>query len=237
MMNRREVIATVAVGSAVLLADRSLAAAPPAAAPSTSAPSTSPLEAKPLPFDPAKLKGISEKLIVSHHDNNYAGAVKNLVKVREQLAATNKDTPGFLVGGLREKELTYFGSMVLHELYFGNLGGDGKPSGNVVKAAPPDWEERMRATAMSLGGGSGWASLDYAMHTGEVVVSWSGNHTQNLAASLPLLVLDMYEHAYQMDYGAAHAKYIDAFFQNVKWDEVEKRFERAKKARAAWVTT
>jgi Fe-Mn family superoxide dismutase len=233
-MNRREVLATVAVGSAVLLADRSLAASPPAPSSSTS---TSTIEPKPLPFDPAKLKGISEKLIVSHHDNNYTGAVKNLVKVREQLASTNKDSPGFLVSGLRERELTFFGSMVLHELYFGNLGGDGKASGSVLKAAPADWEEKLHATAMSLGGGSGWASLDYSLHTGEVGVSWSGNHTQNLASSLPLLVIDMYEHAYQMDYGAAHAKYVDAVFANVKWDEVEKRFERAQKARAAWVTT
>jgi len=187
----------------------------------------------PLPFAPGKLPGLSEKLLTSHHDNNYASAVKNLVKVRQEIAATNKDTPPFVVGALRERELQFFGSMVLHELYFGNLGGDGKIGGALKAALPADWEERLRATAMSLGGGSGWACLALSFHTGEIVVTWSGNHTQSLASSQPLLVLDMYEHAYALDYGADHAPYIDALFKNLAWDVVETRYDRAMKALAA----
>src|SRR5438128_1676789 len=105
-MNRREAIATAAAATGILVAQRALAGEPAkAAAGGAAAPATPGFEPKPLPFDPKKLTGISEKLITSHHDNNYAGAVKNLGKVREQIAATNKDTPAFVVAGLREKEL------------------------------------------------------------------------------------------------------------------------------------
>ena len=193
----------------------------------------------PLPFDAKKLSGISEKMITSHHDNNYAGAVKNLNKVEEQLASVNKDTPGFLVAGLKERELTFTNSMILHEHYFGNLGGNGKASGGIEKALAATygslahWEEHFRAVGGSLGGGSGWTILDYNFHTRDVRTYWSGGHPQALSFAAPLLVMDMYEHAYAMDYGAAAAKYIDAFFKNINWDEVNRRLERAEKASAA----
>ncbi|MBI1752641.1 MAG: superoxide dismutase [Acidobacteria bacterium] len=191
---------------------------------------------KPLPFDPTKLKGISEKLIASHHDNNYGGAVKNLNGVRNELAKATPDTPAFLVGGLRAKELVYANSMTLHEAYFGNLGGNGKADGSIAKAIASTWgslgawEQGLKVLGMSLAGGSGWAILDLHLPTGDLRLSWAGDHSQTLAAGLPLLVMDMYEHAYQMDYGAAAAKYIEAFFQNINWDEVNHRYERAQKA-------
>ena len=120
----------------------------------------------PLPFDPAKLKGLSEKLLRSHHENNYGGAVKNLNKVEEDLARLSKDSPGYLVGGLKDRELTFNNSLVLHELYFGNLGGDGKASSSVQAAIASAfgsfgrWEELFRAVGTSLAGGSGWVVLD-----------------------------------------------------------------------------
>ena len=190
----------------------------------------------PLPFDSTKLRGLSERLIRSHHENNYGGAVKNLNKVEEELTRVTKDTPGFVVAGLRERELTFTNSMILHEHYFSNLGGDGKPSGGIEKRLSAQcgsfarWEELFRATGMSLNGGSGWALLDYNFQTAQLCTYWSGNHTQSVAFGQPLLVLDMYEHSYQMDYGAAAAKYIDAFFQNINWDEVNSRLERAEQA-------
>jgi Fe-Mn family superoxide dismutase len=79
----------------------------------------------PLPFDPRSLRGISEKLIVSHHDNNYAGAVKRLNQIEQEIAAPPKDAAPFRIGSLKREELIARNSMVLHELYFGNLGGDG----------------------------------------------------------------------------------------------------------------
>jgi Fe-Mn family superoxide dismutase len=190
---------------------------------------------KKLPFDPKKLHGISEKMITSHWENNYAGAVKNLNKVEEELARVGKETPGFLVGGLKERELTFTNSVILHELYFGNLGGDGKAGGSIHAALNETygsfdrWEEHFRATGASLGGGSGWTVLDWNLHTGGLRTYWSGNHTQALAFGVPLLVMDMYEHAYQMDYGAAAAKYVDAFMQNLDWQEVNRRFVHAEK--------
>ena len=193
-------------------------------------------ELVPLPFDPKKLRGISEKLIVSHHENNYAGALKNLNKVEVQLATVTKDTPAFLVSGLKERELTFGNSVTLHELYFANLGGDGKAAGEIAKALSEvygslaRWEEEFRATGASLAGGSGWVILDMELASRTLRTHWSGNHTQSKAGTLPLLVMDMYEHAYQMDYGASAAKYIDAFFENIRWEEVEKRYGRCLRA-------
>ncbi len=193
----------------------------------------------PLPFDPEKLRGISEKMIVSHHENNYAGALKNLNKVEAALGQLSKESPPFAVVGLKERQLTFSNSVTLHELYFANLGGDGKPSGEIVKALTEAygtvgrWEEEFRATGMGLAGGSGWVTLDYELDSGALRTHWSGNHTQSRADALPLLVMDMYEHAYQMDYGAAAPKYIDAFFDNLHWQEAERRLARALKARDA----
>src|SRR5262245_55898838 len=126
----------------------------------------------PLPFKPSALTGLSEKMIGSHHENNYSGAVKNLNKVEQELAAINKDTPGFMVAALRERELTFRNSKTLHELYFANLGGDGKRSGTAETAlsqaygASSSWEDQFRATGMGLGGGSGWVVLGYELETG-----------------------------------------------------------------------
>lgn len=191
----------------------------------------------PLPFDPKTLRGLSERLLVSHHDNNYAGAVRNLNAVELELARVTKETPGFLVSGLRERELVFANSVVLHERYFANLGGDGKPAGAVTDALAaafdglPRFEELFRATALALAGGSGWAVLDLDFATGGLRVSGARDHDRSLASGAPLLVLDMFEHAYHLDYGAAAAKYVDAFFANVAWSEVNRRHARA---RAAW---
>ncbi len=192
----------------------------------------------PLPFNPKKLKGLSERLITSHHENNYAGAVKNLNKVEDEIAQTTKDTPGFTVSGLRERELTFGNSVVLHELYFANLGGDGNAGGAIAKAISAAfgsfgrWEELFRSTGMSLAGGSGWAILDFGLHTGELRVHWSSGHAVTPVNAIPLLVMDMYEHAFHIDYGAAAAKYVDAFFANIRWEEVARRHDRAVKAYA-----
>ena len=187
----------------------------------------------PLAFKPAALNGISERMITSHHENNYSGAVKNLNKVEQALAEIKPDTPPFVVAGLRQSELTFRNSKVLHEAYFGNLGGDGKRSGTIEKSlgeaygSSATWEQHFRATGAGLGGGSGWVILGLELDTGALRTCWSGNHTQVLATSVPLLVMDMYEHAYQMDFGAAAAKYIDTFFLNIRWDEVNRRLDRA----------
>jgi Fe-Mn family superoxide dismutase len=194
-------------------------------------------KAVPLPFNPAKLAGLSEKLLTSHHDNNYAGAIKNLNAVELELDKVTKDTPGFQVAALRERELTYANSAYLHERYFENLGGDGKQAGDIAKALTTQfgsaarWEELLRTTAMSLGGGSGWVVVAISPLTNDLRVVGTGGHAPALAAGTPILVLDMFEHAYALDYGAAHAKYIDAFFANLDWSVLDKRWHAARAAK------
>src|SRR5262245_18918723 len=189
----------------------------------------------PLPFDPAKLKGLSEKLIRSHWENNYGGAVKALNAVEQHLGALlkEKDIPPYMYGDLKREELVRTGSVVLHELYFGNLGGDPNPGGKVLDVIK-QWvgsceqgQDEFKKTANALGGGSGWAIFAQNVHTGEFHNYWAWDHMHNAPMSRPLLVLDMYEHAYHMDYGAAAAKYVDAFLQNVKWEEVNRRAEES----------
>src|ERR1051325_8758745 len=240
-MNRREILGAATIGLPTMAlaasAERASATSPPREAKTAGAGGAAAFAGRhqpvPLPFDPAKLAGLSERMIVSHHDNNYAGAVKNLNKCEEQIAATNKDTPGFVVHGLRERELLFSNSLIMHEHYFANLGGNGKPGGAIATAldgafgGAARWEELFRSTGMSLSGGSGWTVLDYNFLTNDPRIYWAGNHTQGIGYGKPLLVLDMYEHAYQMDYGAAAAKYVDAFMQNVNWDEVNRRYEHA----------
>lgn len=192
---------------------------------------------KPLPFDPTKLTGISEKLIRSHHENNYTAAVKALNVLEPRLAAMmkDKDLPVYLYGDLKRDELVRTGSIVLHEKYFANLGGNGKADGTALKTIKAwwgsyeAWEAEFKRTGNALGGGSGWTVFAYNCHTKEFHNYWSSDHTSNPPFTVPLLVLDMYEHAYQMDYGAANAKYVDAFMTNVNWEEVNKRVEMCAK--------
>jgi len=241
-MHRRDLLVQGAATSAALLAATALADAAPAAKQPPPRRRTPPglgkHEPAPLTFPPGALTGISEKMITSHHDKNYTGAVKNLNKVEADLAALKADAPAYLVAGLRDKQLTFFNSMVLHEHYFGNLGGNGKRSGALETRLGNDfgagaWEAQVRATAMGLGGGSGWVILGLSMHDGSLVISSGGNHTQTLAFGAPLMALDMYEHAYALDHGADHPTYIEAFFKNLAWDVVEARYEHAMKAIAA----
>jgi len=190
----------------------------------------------PLPFAAGKLPGLSDRLLTSHHDMNYAGAVKNLNAVELELAKITKDTPGFEVAALRERELTYANSVYLHEQYFENLGGDGRPAGDFAKAlvtqfgSAARWEELVRATAMSLGGGSGWVVIALSPLTRDLRIVGTGGHAPALAAGATIFVLDMFEHAYALDYGAAHAKYIDAFFANLNWAVLHRRWHAARKA-------
>lgn len=193
---------------------------------------------KPLPFNPAKLNGLSEKLMKSHWENNYGGAVKalNAVEQRLQSLQHDKELPPYVYGDLKREELVRTGSVVLHENYFANLGGDGKASGKVLDlikqwfGSYEQWEAEFKKTANALAGGSGWVILAHNMYTGEVHNYWAWDHMHNAPMSRPLLVLDMYEHAYHMDFGAAAAKYVDAFAQNVNWEEVNRRAEASLKA-------
>jgi Fe-Mn family superoxide dismutase len=189
---------------------------------------------KPLPFDAAKLRGLSEKLITSHHQNNYGGAVRRLNQIQQQIGALAKDAAPYQMGSLKREELIAANSMILHEFYFGNLGGDGKASGSAVDLIKAEygsleqWEQDFRLTGLSLGGGSGWAVLSFNPRDNSVHNYWAWDHAHNPAWGAPLLVMDMYEHSYHIDYGSNARAYIDAFFQNINWDEVNRRAEQSR---------
>jgi len=190
---------------------------------------------RPLPFDPARLNGLSERMLRSHWENNYGGSVKALNTIRQKLsqALGDKELPPFVYNDLKREHLMRTGSVVLHELYFENLGGDGSADAQSRKrigAAFGDfdtWETEFRRIAAGLGGGSGWVLLGYNRHTGLIENYWLADHLHGPTDTVPLLVMDMYEHSYQIDYGAAAAKYIDAFFRNIRWDAVAARIELA----------
>ena len=190
---------------------------------------------KPLPFDPSKLTGLSERLIRSHWENNYGGSVKALANVKARLAqaAGDKDLPPYVYNDLKREHLVRTGSVVLHELYFENLGGSGQAGSGERQALAQAfgsfdaWETEFRRIGAGLGGGSGWVVLGFNLHTQQLENYWMGDHAHGPAATLPILVMDMYEHSYQMDFGAAAAKYIDAFFQNIQWEAVGARLAAA----------
>lgn len=193
-----------------------------------------PYELKPLSCDPAKLPGLSEKLIVSHWENNYSGAVKRLNAIEAELAALDwPNSPVFLINGLKREELVAYNSMVLHELYFDSLGSGVGPSGTFYKALVRDfgsyerWHSQFSTMGKAQAGGSGWVLLTYSTHDNKLINQWAADHTNLLADALPLLALDMYEHSYHLDYGARAAAYVDAFMRNIRWENVARLYYRA----------
>jgi Fe-Mn family superoxide dismutase len=184
-----------------------------------------------LPFDPKSLNGISEKLIRSHWENNYSGAVKalNILRARLPAALADSSVPPYVYTGLKREQLLRTGSVVLHEYYFANLGGNGKPPADLRTRIGASfgtydaWESEFRKIGNGLAGGSGWVVLGYNRKLKLLENYWMADHATAPTDTSPVLVMDMYEHAYQMDYGAAAAKYIDAFFNNINWDAVAQR--------------
>src|SRR5499433_1008786 len=192
-----------------------------------------PYDIKALSRDPRKLKGLSEKLIVSHWENNYGGAVKRLNAITGQLATMDFSTvPVFVVNGLKREELIAMNSMILHELYFDGLGADGEPDRALQEALVRDfgsferWRTEFVAMGKAMGGGSGWVLLTHSPRAGRLINQWAADHTHGLAGSNVILALDMYEHSYHLDYGAAAAKYVDAFMENIRWDNVSQLHHR-----------
>ena len=235
-LDRRSALQTlVALGTGAALAHSATAAAAQAA---SAADTTGP---RPLAFDPAKLNGLSEKLIRSHWENNYGGSVRTLAAVKKQLAdaMADRNTPAWLYNDIKREHLVRTGSVVYHEFYFDNLGGSGQAGASMRKSLGDAfgtydaWESEFRRIANGLGGGSGWVMLGFNAHTRQLENYWMADHAHGPAATLPLLVMDMYEHSYQMDFGAATARYIDAFFANIQWDAVQSRLELALKGAGA----
>ena len=191
-----------------------------------------PYNMKPLSCDPARVKGMSERLIVSHYENNYGGAVKRLNLIDEQLAQLEFDkATGFLINGLKREQLIAMNSMILHELFFDGLGEQSQPRGSFLEAITRDfgsfarWRAEFVAMGKALGGGSGWVLLSWSPRDRKLINQWAADHCHTLAGGTPILALDMYEHSYHMDFGTKAAGYVDCFMEVVRWKNVEDHFK------------
>jgi len=223
-LDRREVLAAT-LGAAALAPGLAMAQA------RTAAPAYTP---KPLPFDPKMIAGLSEKLLTSHHDNNYVSAVKRIGSIQGEFAKLDlAGAPGFLINGLKREELIAQNSMFLHELYFSCLGAPVAPGTKLSAAIERDfgsmdkWRLEFSAMGKALGGGSGWVVLNWMERDGRLINQWANDHTMAFAGGTPLLVLDMFEHAYAIDYGSKAGAYVDAYMATTNWATADKRFARA----------
>jgi superoxide dismutase, Fe-Mn family len=192
-----------------------------------------PYSMKPLGCDPAKIKGMSERLILSHYDNNYGGAVKRLNLIEEQIAELDFATvPGFLINGLKREQLVAMNSMVLHELFFNGLGDQSEPGPALHEALARDfssldrWRSEFIAMGKALGGGSGWVLLVWSPRDRKLVNQWAADHAHTLAGGVPILALDMYEHSYHIEFGAKAASYVDIFMDAVRWRNADDLFRQ-----------
>src|SRR2546421_1587959 len=185
---------------------------------------------------PWTLSYLSVKLIESHYENNYGGALRRLNAITEQLESLDfANTPAYVLNRLKREELVALNSTLLHELYFASMGGDGQPTKAITEILARDlgsidrWRAEFRAMGYALGGGSGWVLLTYVPRDGRLINQYAAEHSQSVASGVPILALDMYEHAYHMDFGANAKAYVDTYLRNVDWPALDLRYEDAAK--------
>ena len=188
----------------------------------------------PIPCRPWLLNSLSLKLIESHYENNYGGALRRLNAITEQLESLDHaKTPGYVLAGLKREELIALNSTLLHELYFASMGGEGRLTDAIKETLARDfgsvdrWRSEFVAMGLALAGGSGWVLLTYIPRDGRLVNQYASEHSQAVASGVPILALDMYEHAYHMDFGANAKAYVESFMRNVDWAGVQARYEDA----------
>jgi Fe-Mn family superoxide dismutase len=200
------------------------------------------LMVRPFLLKPQWMNGLSERLLVSHYVNNYGGALRRLNAITARLAALDWATaPGFEINGLKREELIASGSVILHEIYFESLGGHGdnpptgleEPPVELAEALERDfgsvraWRAEFIAMAKALAGGSGWAILAWSKRLGRLVNQWAADHAHGLSGATPILAIDMYEHAYHLDFGAKAAAYVDQVMANLNWQRIGARYRIA----------
>ncbi len=196
-----------------------------------------PYHIAPMFVSPWTLNGIPVRLIESHYEHDYGSALALLNAVTEELQGLDvRATRPAVVGRLGEERVALLNSVLLHELYFASLGGDGR----AVPAAMSEvlvrdfgsvdrWRSEFIAFAESLAGGSGWALLAYVPREGRLINVCTRGHMESVAGGIPILALDMYEHAYAPEWGANATAYVAAFMRNIDWAAVEKRHREAAK--------
>lgn len=189
----------------------------------------------PLFCRPWTLNGISPRLIESHYEHIYGEALNRLNGITKELASLDAGTtPADVINRLKRDQFTELNSTLLHELYFASLGGDGRTLPEIIAGAMARdfgsvdyWRHEFVALATALSGSSGWVLLTYVPRDGRLINQAASNHGQNIAGGIPILAIDMYEHAYQLEFGANANAYIAAFMRNIDWNAVQARYQDA----------
>jgi Fe-Mn family superoxide dismutase len=179
------------------------------------------------------MQGFSDALLKMHF-KLYEGYVKNtnllLNSLRDQ--ALQGKSSSYEWGALKRRLAWEFDGMRLHELYFNNLGGKAqiKESSGLYARILQDfgsyeqWKKDFISTGMIRG--IGWAVLYRDPQDGRLLNTWINEHDLgHLSGGIPILVMDVFEHAYITQYGLERAQYIDSFFENIRWQEAERRFD------------
>jgi superoxide dismutase, Fe-Mn family len=189
----------------------------------------------PLYCRPWTLNGISPRLIESHYENNYGTALSRLNVISEEIEQLDLGkTADQTLTRLKRDEIAALNSTLLHELYFASLGGDGRVVPDAMaRAIAKDfgsvdrWRQEFVSIANGLAGGSGWVLLTYVPRDGRLINQIASEHDQSVAGGVPILALDMYEHAYHLEFGANVGAYVAAFMRNIDWSAVALRYEDA----------
>jgi Fe-Mn family superoxide dismutase len=189
----------------------------------------------PLYCRPWTINGMTPRLIESHYENNYGGAFARLNAVAEELAALDPQTTSpHVINRLKQEEMAALNSTLLHELYFASLGGDGRAVPETMASAIARdfgsvgrWRHEFTALANALANGSGWVLLAWVPRDRRLINQSVSETSQSVAGAIPILALDMYEHAYQIDFGTNAAAYVAAFMRNIDWSAVQGRYEDA----------
>lgn len=186
---------------------------------------------KDLPFK--ELRGISQKTIEIHWGKLYQGYVKKWQEIQEKLKTADLSLANATFSELRElkvEETFAVNAILLHEAYFDALGGEGKPEGKIIEAIKKDygsfdaWQEEFKALGMAS---RGWVILAYDFNERKLRNYLCDLHNQGgIWGTAPILVLDVYEHAYFIDFGADRKKYIETYFQNLNWQNLEQKFNK-----------
>ena len=181
-----------------------------------------------------ELNGISLRTMEEHYEL-YKGYIGKTNEIQEKLAGVDRTTANQIYSDLRSLRIDLSfatGGVKNHDLYFSHLGGKGgTPTGKVADMIKRDfpsydaWLTDFKASGLAARGWV-WLAYDHDWNTLTTVMGDSQN-TFPLWNATPILGLDVYEHAYWLDYGRARAKYIEAFFNNLDWAVVEQNLERA----------
>jgi Fe-Mn family superoxide dismutase len=191
----------------------------------------------PLFCRPWTLNNMSPRLIESHYEHNYGDAVARLNAIEKELEALDPATtrPDVYVR-LKRDQITALNATLLHELYFASLGGDGRAVPERMAAALAEsfgsverWRQEFVALAGGLAGGCGWVLLSFVPRDRRLVNHTAADHDQAIPGAIPIMALDMYEHAYHAELGANADAYVAAFMRNIDWSAVQDRYDDAGK--------